>query len=852
MNMNTKKHLILTLFSLALFPNFISGQIPLGSTANIVSGCQVILGPSATDACCLEEGTTFCWTSNPPPVGGTTSTTLSSERNITVSPTVTTTYTLTIKKPTTVEPIIGSVLVNVMPGGNAVVIDVFKPISLGGDGVTPLPDNDDAMAFVNVDNDDMDGDFDYEDMVITGGDDDFIKIRLKVNAAIAGGVPPTIKLDAIDNSNDDFVSMQNYAKFWQSADKSTGEYILGDDLVLSNLSGGFYTKDLWVEGTYRHTAQRHTRLVMEYSGATCEATEEMALTILGVRFFEWSVSPQGNGFAPPNHGSVNLDNDPQFPVGQTNENGSPLTCFRVFPGARLPGDINAPRDIVNARVHLWVEPLEPVEMYVKAFDMDDPYQYLPPSAPENFIDPNDDLAIGGIGTYSGTAIGYTSSEDNRGTVVGGGKYGAFPDDVGDEIIAIEFSQDADPLAPSVLAIVRFKVSQSPGDNFRLAVSIDQDFLGQLKNVDRHHGFKVVDEDTNGNPDLQKEIPFAEEYMTPILTVWRILHLESDSMEPYVQAGSTQQKEVRINDFASVIVPNMPPPAPLPMPTPNAQGNNVLTFFTQQDLVNNTSPQPFRDNSPNLYNPGVALANGRFEMGTLTLGIGAGAVVIPGIVGNGFRRIELNAPIDLNGLPCALTTLGGIVLNTTIASVDKINPADYTWTIDLPVGVNIMDYNGGTINVASGGNTNIDVPLGSVNTVNTTQFRLRTKVVDDDAVPATLPHHSSLTEMNVFNRAYLLPVLDGGGIMANNDNDIQFVENLFILEDPVIANVQLNDIKMNRESAESDFFWVSHLTSCWQSDNELDGDPNAEGKLHGILDVWPDTGVPRVHDTDLFI
>ena len=68
----------------------------------------------------------------------------------------------------------------------------------------------------------------------------------------------------------------------------------------------------------------------------------------------------------------------------------------------------------------------------------------------------------------------------------------------------------------------FKVTKQPGDNFRIAAHNDKQFLSVLRNDDKLDGVEIVE--PNSNTKIQ------EPYISNVLTVWRQLHYELDSMK----------------------------------------------------------------------------------------------------------------------------------------------------------------------------------------------------------------------------------------------------------------------------------------------------------------------------------
>ncbi len=69
--------------------------------------------------------------------------------------------------------------------------------------------------------------------------------------------------------------------------------------------------------------------------------------------------------------------------------------------------------------------------------------------------------------------------------------------------------------------IDFKVSKQPGDNYRIAAHFDEDFVKSFRNDDtQNDGDKIID--NNSNQPLTNGI-------SEVLTVWRFLHLELDTM-----------------------------------------------------------------------------------------------------------------------------------------------------------------------------------------------------------------------------------------------------------------------------------------------------------------------------------
>ena len=159
---------------------------------------------------------------------------------------------------------------------------------------------------------------------------------------------------------------------------------------------------------------------------------------------------------------------------------------RIFPDKQTPTDNNAAvRKKVTARAKI-APALANQTVYFRAFDVDDP------SSEEAPVDGNDTSGPAGA--------------DNRGT--------------GHALSASSAQTDA-----SGYASVEFTVSMQPGDNFKVFASLDAQELNSLTQ-------NKVDADSVPSGIAQSEM----------LTVWRRLWLEFDSMGPVAVSGNEKNFE----------------------------------------------------------------------------------------------------------------------------------------------------------------------------------------------------------------------------------------------------------------------------------------------------------------------
>ena len=164
------------------------------------------------------------------------------------------------------------------------------------------------------------------------------------------------------------------------------------------------------------------------------------------------------------------------------------------------------RDNVDVEVGLFVAPPSEIRLYLKSFDVDDP-------------------------TASTNAVGNEASADNRG--MSPAQAGRFTGETGG-VLELTFPENVKTTN------CEFQTMMQPGDNFRVMVNGDRDFLATLANSDSAQNVGGSDAEKNANKQrivctnitgtiAEKEIRRADHYASDVLTVWRFLHVEVDSM-----------------------------------------------------------------------------------------------------------------------------------------------------------------------------------------------------------------------------------------------------------------------------------------------------------------------------------
>jgi hypothetical protein len=149
--------------------------------------------------------------------------------------------------------------------------------------------------------------------------------------------------------------------------------------------------------------------------------------------------------------------------------------LRVFPDRQTATD---PVDRRRVRVKATFPDSPNTTVYFRSFDMDDPSRDSDP------VDPNGSAGGDNNGTPGNGTLSAASAQTNA----------------------------------SGVAEVEFTVTLQPGDNFRVAASTDEAYLNGVVEAGS------VLQDTGGNT-----LPTNDATVTSLLTVWRRVHIEMDSM-----------------------------------------------------------------------------------------------------------------------------------------------------------------------------------------------------------------------------------------------------------------------------------------------------------------------------------
>jgi hypothetical protein len=604
-----------------------------------------------------------------------------------------------------------------------------------------------AATFENLDNDDDDGMYDFEDTDgVVLGDNELAKLRVRVTPPQLAGmlglqVTPDLRL-------------------WTTPDKAPGSLFAGGTNVLLSPPSGwasdgtFRYREFAIEGLDASNATADERIELQYHEPT-NVVDSTHMTVLGIDRVEWL------GI------SNSFNNDHFLDDADLNWRSSFATFAgnqRVFPDARWDGaQVGDARDEVFLQVTLSTLPPVPVSVYLRSFDVDDP------SADSNVVDDE------------------STADDNR---------DPFALQLGAGSSRLDFGTG------DWQRSTHFGVSLHPGDNYRVVASADEDFLTQLENDDRAFTGnadkqRIVDPQIThpaGN-GVDQEVRKATDYVSPTLTVWRLLNTELDTI-PALGDGNTVVGSITgISGLGS-----------------------SLRIVTVTNLLG--------DDGLDLNDS--ATEYGRFENGTLTVGqtvTGGAAITITNVVGNGDYFVEVRtAPsaISIAGLAFDAEDSDYFTVPDTMqGTITEITPVGGGYELTLSVtspNPPWSDMAGGRIKVGGGSWVDVLSENPAPSTVVVGSLSIPFTLHDDD-VDALLPYSTSALHpiyQAAYQDAYIEPVLITGA-----DSEL-LAWQLNVLPEQLGTFVE-SEFTAFRD----DEFWVAYNMWIFQFHEEMDYDSSAE-------------------------
>ena len=226
---------------------------------------------------------------------------------------------------------------------------------------------------------------------------------------------------------------------------------------------------------------------------------------------------------------------------------------RIFPDKKIPTETVDRRKIrVKAQ---YFQPVAGIRVYFRSFDVDDP------SADAAPIDTNDTPTVKTGDDNNGTVDGTPPTKAGKLIVPATGQ----PNPYNCQAFSNGVSCETDS---SGIAKVDFIVTQQPGDNFSVVAGPNEPYVSSL--VPASDGVNLKDSNniqtpvSSGTPNPCASAS-VQACRTEMLTVWRRLHIELDSMG---NVGESNLVTGTINTVRQVNNQNcnpLPPPSPPPDP-----------------------------------------------------------------------------------------------------------------------------------------------------------------------------------------------------------------------------------------------------------------------------------------------
>jgi hypothetical protein len=365
------------------------------------------------------------------------------------------------------------------------------------------------------------------------------------------------------------------------------------------------------------------------------------------------------------------------------------------------------------------------------------------------------------------------------------------------------------------------LSHNPGDNYRVLASTSSDWLSLLKAHQPSQTGEVWD--NRGNPLPEGGI------MSKMITVWRTLHLEIDSMKRAPADTATTDPERNFIDGRVTKI--------------EGHVDHAVRVFLAPDSPPPSGMNQLRDASNDLSGvPGVDHGQGRFEHGTIRFGQ-SGNAVQDMLDGNGIDYVErdfITLTYRLVGLDGTELSVGSVISGEPEKGhflISELKGSLATAQNDAALLLEIGDV---SYNVLNGGIMPTQLVDGVlVNEVLVRGRPLRFHLVDDDA--ATAPfivntdflHFSSSSHDNAFAAAYIRPVF----LSVADNKQAPFKRNIECPEiDAVTCDTTdiRNSLAQGRDTPQpgplSAFYWVSYIQGAFQPGTAVDRDPDAEANV----------------------
>jgi hypothetical protein len=552
-------------------------------------------------------------------------------------------------------------------------------------------------------------------------------------------------------------------------------------------------KEVVIKGKKHSSATDNLKLIVRLKGSNQK--DEEPFSVVAIQKVEW------------------FDMDGNLLMDE-NTHPSGTIGVRIFPDADRPSGV--PQDKVTVRATI-TPAIEDIEVHFRSIDVDDPSTSAPIVDDENL------------------------KKVNRGLPDQDGKFTRTNKNV-----------DSDMTEGNGRAEVQFQVSMSAGDNFRVIATCLPKSMIEGENVKAKQGDAMASVQDAGG----KDIPIHTAGRSPepagmmasdLLTVWRKLHIEVDSM------GA---------------IPPQPDPPALPNPNANVIKGAVISIKENPNRV--IVDRDLDDGSATLPDD-----RGRFETGTIRIGRGREREMRPteDLLGNGSESDGRDFVQTREGFGFFIEFTIKKPNNEVVASGVVLSLNGKVFEVLVSIGEGDLRRAGrGDDFIVNGAVMKIQSVAAQANRVVVEQVNLPYELVDDDMTPQLTPRavmpHDLNTSANIraleekYADGYILPVIDGGGMgmESNNKQTIPFKLNITATEtddvekefDPTLVPGTFES-RNNRDIS----YWVAYVLAAYQSHPDPkkdplergDGDPDSEIAKTGISASGSIIFLEEVRDED---
>jgi sugar lactone lactonase YvrE len=383
-----------------------------------------------------------------------------------------------------------------------------------------------------------------------------------------------------------------------------------------------------------------------------------------------------------------------------------------------------------------------------------------------------------------------------------------------------------------MARIKFVVTMQPGDNFRIAVGTKEDVVNSLV----VNGQNVIDPSTPSNPLPEEQVGNgADAVMSKMLTVWRYLHVEVDSMSAPPASDTDPERNFIKGNIIGIESSQLA-----------GQGRVATKLILEPmspPLVNGLrdgSPDLDGKANPNFAKGEVSMGKGRFENGTITVGTNS---PITSLDGNGQFFVQKET-----GLNIAFSLADDNNQNMISGSITELDSKKKEFTLNQDLKGDAKGYAGGKLTVAGMTFTVAKVNGSKAEVVE--DNKLPFMLVDDDKKqppflqkPTTgengditgflLMQNSDDQNLNLYAAAYIQPVYD-----LSSDTNVKFSRNF------VDDQTDFDQLVKGQTFSSTPDFFVVYIQGAFQGPAFLplpdgnigDGDPNSEGSGGNVLGV----------------